>query len=621
MHPAGYCQRRTLRLVRVSPRQAVAAAFSATCALGAVLAPGASAGATPELEQALQRALPLQRVPIVATLTDQAELAPGQSPPAILTALRRQADLSQPGLLARLGLTDVRRYWLVNAISTSAIPLEVRLIAADPAVARVDLDPAVRLAAEATPPRRLFQAGPRNWGLAAIRAPQAWRQVGATGAAVTIGTIDTGVDARHPALSGKVVAWRDTVAGRAAPYDDHRARNAHRRDAGGGSPAAALGVAPGAKLLVAKAIPGSGVGSGSDIMAAAQWLADPDDNPATPDFPQVISNSWGEVADANDPWFRPLLRHWRALGIVPVFAAGNTGPSGGSVGSPSSYPDALTVGAMDQSRRIAPFSSRGPVAWQNRDGLGPAAGAISKPDIAGPGVAVVSSAPGGGYQPYSGTSMAAPHVAGVVALMRSANRALTVADVEQILGSTAADIGAPGRDNEAGAGLVNALAAARAAARRPGGTPVVAPPRRALRKRSRPPAQVRLTVTQLRINRRIALTALDRVERLEARLGVPPTAPSPVTVAARVPIRRLSAEQMRLTQRIAQSALRRATAVQGHIRLQSQGASVAVLGRRTGSVRLTVRQLLINQRIAQAALRRVTRVERRAEAAGMVPSA
>jgi hypothetical protein len=371
-------------------------------------------------------------------------------------------------------------------------------------------------------------------------------------------------------------------------------------------------VAPGAKLLVAKAIPGTGTGSGSDIIAAAEWLADPDGNPASSDFPQVISNSWGEAADANDTWFRPYLRRWRSLGIVAAFAAGNTGPRAGTVGSPSGYPEALAVGAVDRDRSIAPFSSRGPVQWQNRDGLGPAPGGVLKPDLAGPGVAILSSVPGGGYAEYSGTSMASPHVAGAAALVRAVNPALTVDDVERILRSTAADVGAAGRDGEAGDGLVDALAAVRQAARAPGAQ------RKAARTRSR--GRVRLTVAQLRINRRIAVTAAVRVARLEARLGMP-AGPSPVTRAARAPIRRLSADWMRLTQRISQSALRRATLVQQRVALHSPSPAPAVAGRASGRIRLSVRQLRINQRIAQAALRRVTETETRAEASGLLPPA
>ena len=135
-------------------------------------------------------------------------------------------------------------------------------------------------------------------------------------------------------------------------------------------------------------------------------------------------------------------------------------------------------------------------------------------------------------------------------------------------------------------------------------------------KRVRPKGTVRLTVAQLRINHRIALTAAARVTRLETRLGTTHTGPDPVTPAARRPIRRLSAEGMRLTQRISQSALRRASAAEGHVQNQ---AVVTTLASTAGTVRLSVRQLRINQRIAHAALRRVTRAEAMAEASGLIP--
>jgi Subtilase family len=254
------------------------------------------------------------------------------------------------------------------------------------------------------------------------------------------------------------------------------------------------------------------------------------------------------------------------------------------------------------------------VQWQNRDGLGPAPGGVLKPDLAGPGVAIFSSVPGGGSAEYSGTSMASPHVAGAAALVRAVNPALTVDEVERILRSTAADVGAAGRDGESGDGLVDALAAAREAARQPGAQ------RKAARTRSR--GRVRLTVAQLRINRRIALTAALRVGRLEARLGMPAGA-SPVTRGARAPIRRLSDDQMALTQRISQWALRRATMVQRQVALHSgsPAPAPAVAGRASGRILLSVRQLRINQRIAQAALRRVTETETRAEASGLLPPA
>ena len=368
---------------RARPAAACAVAALACVAGAAGLAPSAHAGVTPDLDAALRQALPLERIPVVATLRDQADPAPGDDPAATITALHQVAGQTQPGLLARVILLRPRTFWLVNAVAASAIPLEVRLLAADPAVASVDLDPAVELQSEGA---QISQGTPLNSGLDAIHAPQAWRATGVTGASVRVGTIDTGIAAGHPALAGRIAGWRDRGRRAGGPLRRQRPRHPHRGPDRRRRPRARpVGVAPGAKLLVAKAIRGDGHGAGSDVLAAAQWLADPDDNPATADFPAVINNSWGQSADPNDLWFRPMLARWRALGIVPVFAAGNAGPRPGSVGSPSGYPEALAVGALDRDGGVAPFSSRGPVDWQNRDGAGPAAGPIVKPDLVAPG--------------------------------------------------------------------------------------------------------------------------------------------------------------------------------------------------------------------------------------------
>src|SRR5690606_26434506 len=103
--------------------------------------------------------------------------------------------------------------------------------------------------------------------------------------------------------------------------------------------------------------------------------------------------------------------------------AGNAGPLG-PIASPASYPDVVTVGALGADGAAAPFSARGPVIWNDLDGRGPPAGtALTKPDLAAPGVAVTSSF-GGGYLAYSGTSVAAPAVAGAAALLHQAAPAL-----------------------------------------------------------------------------------------------------------------------------------------------------------------------------------------------------
>ena len=141
---------------------------------------------------------------------------------------------------------------------------------------------------------------------------------------------------------------------------------------------------PGATLVVAKALSGQGSGDGSLLIAAAQWMMDPDGDPATADYPTVISNSWVSPA-ATDTWFLPMVRAWRALGIVPVFAAGNTAGAG-TVGSPASYSESVAVGAVDDDKALADFSSQGPITWAavNDEGLAPGT-VVGKPDLVAPG--------------------------------------------------------------------------------------------------------------------------------------------------------------------------------------------------------------------------------------------
>ncbi|MCU0308056.1 MAG: S8 family serine peptidase [Thermoleophilia bacterium] len=427
-------------------------------------APAALAGLTPALERRLETLPAGGTVPVIATLHAQVDAAgyAGRTE-ALLRDLRRTAARTQPAVADAVD-GGLRRFWLVNAVAAEVTADEVHALAADPAVADVDLDRPVRVAEAIVDAVPYPDAGDGDWGLGAIGAPQASAAHGVTGAGVRVGSIDTGVDAAHPDLAGRVVAWRDFVNGRPSPYDD----NGHGTHTvgtmvGGRAGGAPVGVAPGATAVVAKAVAANGVGSGSALLAAAQWMTDPDGNPATADHPAVINNSWS-AANPNDTWFRPMIRTWLALGIVPVFAAGNTGPGSGTVGSPAGYPEALAVGAVAQGDAVADFSARGPVVWQNADGQGPAAGTVlTKPDVVAPGVNIVSTVPGG-YLGYSGTSMAAPHVAGVVALMRQARPSLTAQEVADTIRASAADLGPAGPDAAFGRGRLDAAAALAAVA-------------------------------------------------------------------------------------------------------------------------------------------------------------
>jgi subtilisin family serine protease len=148
----------------------------------------------------------------------------------------------------------------------------------------------------------------------------------------------------------------------------------------------------------------------------------------------------------------PAVDALTAAGIFVVAAAGNTGPRCGSITDPPApYPETITVGAVDRNGAVADFSSRGPVSGS------------AKPDVLAPGDGVLSALPGGGYGVLSGTSMAAPHIAGVVALMWSANRKLIgdVAGTRRILAATAG----PARPDGCGdsAGIVDAYTAVKSA--------------------------------------------------------------------------------------------------------------------------------------------------------------
>ncbi len=178
----------------------------------------------------------------------------------------------------------------------------------------------------------------------------------------------------------------------------------------------------------------------------------------------MINNSWG--GGPQDLWYRDIVTAWVAAGMFPVFANGNSGPSCGTAGSPGDYAESYAVGAHSSTGGIASFSSRG------------SATGLVKPDIAAPGVGVRSSVPGNTYSTLNGTSMAAPHVAGAVALMWSAAPSLVsdVARTREILDETAVDVadltcGGTEADNGVwGEGKLDALNAVLSSPRGPVGT-------------------------------------------------------------------------------------------------------------------------------------------------------
>jgi subtilisin family serine protease len=371
------------------------------------------------------------------------------------TANRTQAGLRRDLTLLHLSYTP---YYLVNGIEVDAGPAARAWLAGRSDVDRVLLVPRLRpvpgrgapIAPDAPAPD-----GPQ-WNIKLIRADRVWA-TGDTGRGIVIGTSDTGVDAGVPALAGSLRpgddSWFDPWNGTRTPTD-HQGHGTHTLATALGR--GGVGVAPGAQWIGCVDLDRN-LGNVPDYLNCLQFMLAPfphGGNPLRDGEPgrgaDVLTNSWACPSEEGcDPRaLRPAVDALTAAGVFVVAAAGNSGPRCGSITDPPApYPDTFTVGAVDGSGTVAGFSSRGPVA-----GTG-------KPDVLAPGAGVVSAVPGGGYATLSGTSMAAPHVAGVVALMWAADPHLVgdVARTAQILRQTASgavDDGCGGR-----AGVVDAYAA------------------------------------------------------------------------------------------------------------------------------------------------------------------
>lgn len=241
-----------------------------------------------------------------------------------------------------------------------------------------------------------------------IGTPKAW-EAGLTGKGVKVAVLDTGVDAGHPGLKGRVDATKSFIPGEEVA--DRNGHGTHVASTVGGSGAESeadkeKGVAPGAALSVGKVLSDEGSGSESQIIAGMEWAAK--DVGA-----KVVSMSLGsqEASDGTDPMAAAVNTLTKETGALFVIAAGNTGaPS--SIGSPGAADSALTVGAVDSADRAAYFTSQGPRAGDN----------ALKPDLSAPGVDILAARSQltegeGYYTEMSGTSMATPHIAGVAALL------------------------------------------------------------------------------------------------------------------------------------------------------------------------------------------------------------
>jgi uncharacterized repeat protein (TIGR01451 family) len=407
-----------------------------------------------------------RRAPEIVTLVEPApdRLARGWQ---VVAELKRDAQQSSAALGAALAdavdkgdARNVRSFWASPVIALEAQPDLIDALSQRDDVVQIRLDEPIYL--EHVPFQTVApqdDSGTLPWNLRMLDVELAAQALGLDGTGVVVANLDTGVDWQHPALLKKyrgyrsgsfAVHWGNWHVSTGEPYlypGDGDGHGTHTMgtivgDDGAGN---RLGVAPGARWIAVKIFDNEGVTYESWIHDAFQWILAPEGDPAL--APDVISNSWGSDVGA-DERFRPDLAALRAAGILPIFSAGNAGPRAGTVNSPASLPEALAVGAVDDERLAATFSSRGPSAW----------GEV-KPELVAPGVNIVSSFPGGGLAKGTGTSMAAPHVAGLAALLLQAKPNLTPDQIEHLLESTAAPLGTTVPNNTSGWGLVNAYAA------------------------------------------------------------------------------------------------------------------------------------------------------------------
>jgi serine protease AprX len=391
------------------------------------------------------------KIPIIIILKDQPKISSFQE----IQSQQKNIEKSQTNLMsffktfASQGKADdVKSLWLINAVATKATTDVINTIAQREDVRSIEYDELVHIVDN----NQYDQSTSVNaWGIEKINATAVWA-MGNSGAGVVVAVLDTGVDASHPDLNDlddnpstndpKIILWKDYVKGIQVPYDD----NSHGTHVSGiisgtGEAGVKTGVAPRTRLIEAKVFDANGTGRTSDSIAAFGW--------AVSNRANVISYSGG--GDENSDIWTTAINNVVAAGVVPVIAAGNNGPFPRTILIPGNQKEAITVGATDKNDKIAFFSSRGPVTLNGETYI--------KPDVSAPGIAIVSTIPGGGYDERSGTSMAAPFVSGTVALILERNSSLTPLEVKYRLESTAVDPGIAGKDNDYGSGRIDAFKA------------------------------------------------------------------------------------------------------------------------------------------------------------------
>lgn len=266
-----------------------------------------------------------------------------------------------------------------------------------------------------------------QWGVVNVNALQVWA-AGNTGVGSVVGVIDTGARATHVALrytyrgndpgQNHNYNWFAPTGQAAVPSDT----NGHGTHViGSASGTEGIGVAPGSRWITCRGCATASC-SNFDLTQCGNWMACPTNTAGgaadCTRAPNVVNNSWG--GGGNNPWYDAIITAWRNAQITPIFSAGNSGPGCSTLLSPGDRPLAVGIGSITSTNIRSGFSSNGPTVDGRRN-----------PHIAAPGTSVASAShlDDTSLRTLSGTSMAAPHASGVVALLVASNRQITVPQV------------------------------------------------------------------------------------------------------------------------------------------------------------------------------------------------
>ncbi|UCG62448.1 MAG: S8 family serine peptidase [Candidatus Zixiibacteriota bacterium] len=401
-------------------------------------------------------------------LSRMTELTRGQRIKSVVSRLRSYSAPNKSailGFLAAHATGTITEHWIIPAVRAT-LPLSAIETLSEFDGVKLIVE---NVAATYEPPAKISSVVTTSTAavsteLVLLGVPELWKQ-GLNGKGRLVCSFDTGVEHSHPALASKwrgnhaplTASWFSKIAPDAVPYDPVGHGTHTMGIMLGSTDADSFGVAPEAEWITAGIID---VGRTlsltiSDIIEAFQWSLNPDgDENTTDDVPDVILNSWGfpkGLFTPCDNTFWGMIDYVEAAGIVTIFSAGNEGPDPQTIRHPAdraSTPiNAFAVGAVDNTLTIAEFSSRGPSSCDNTQ---------IKPEVVAPGVNIRSSTKGGGYVLMSGTSQAAPYLAGLVALIRQYNPNVTVEQIKNAYLMAAVDLGVSGEDNTYGHGFVNA---------------------------------------------------------------------------------------------------------------------------------------------------------------------